>query len=103
MAIANPDHALQRYLNKLNAEINAKINDASQKEAQNYETITALAKKILDLGGVVPALEEPHIKENQKLSTLSRRLDCLQQKNQWLEKKIQEYGELVARLNCGRR
>jgi hypothetical protein len=98
MATAYFTPAEKAYLAKQAAEINAKINDASEKEAQNYETITELVKKILDLGGVIPAFEEPLIKENQKLGTLSRRLDCLQKKNQWLEKKIQEYGELLASL-----
>ena len=67
---------------KLIAETTAKINDASQKEAQNNETISELAKKILDLGGIVPPLKEPPIKEHQHLSNLGKQLDSLQQKIQ---------------------
>ena len=86
---------------KLIAETTAKINDASQKEAQNNETISELAKKILDLGGIVPPLEKPDIKENPNsiIGRLTRQLDSLQQKIQWQEKIIQQYGELIANKN----
>ncbi|MBS0626903.1 MAG: hypothetical protein JSS09_01685 [Verrucomicrobia bacterium] len=99
MASANFTLEEKAFLAKKAAEIKAKIDEASEKETQNYAIITELAKNILDLGGIVPPFEEPIIKGNQRLPlSLSRRLDCLQLKNQWLEKKIQEYGELVARL-----
>lgn len=93
MASAVMDPACRAYLNKLNAE----INDASQKEAQNYETITKLAKKILDLGGNVSTLEKPHI--TNPIDGPHAKLKYLQQNIQWQEKKIQQYCELVAKLN----
>ncbi|MES2199568.1 MAG: hypothetical protein V4489_05330 [Chlamydiota bacterium] len=75
------------------------IREASQKEAQNHELITELVKNILDLGGIIPVLEEPDIK-NPKPRSLPTHLNYLQQKNQWLEKKIHEYIELIIKLNC---
>ncbi|MES2199567.1 MAG: hypothetical protein V4489_05325 [Chlamydiota bacterium] len=92
MATANWSPREMAYLNN--------IREASQKEAQNHELITELVKNILDLGGTVPVIEEPNIKENPRQGTLLGRLNYLQQKNQWLEKKIHEYIELIIKLNC---
>lgn len=82
----------------LRAYVNAMINDASQKATQNQETITGLAHKILDLGGNVPTLKEPIYTPKPNPSELGRKLDCLRQKIQWQEKKIQQCDEIVSKL-----